>query len=198
MKREVSMNAKNRTSKTKRIVSGYLQTLAIILGTAVAVIAISTANSGGTYALMSSSLTVPAGSINSGSSSLTIQDVPAYTITSMNVSQLLPGRTTITPQPLIIKNTGTTPLSVVVGTTTFSSGITALTSKLQFSVRQAATCSITPDGQAFPASTATITLAVGQSVPVCVEVGLKADADSSVQGQSATFTIPLNATQVRP
>jgi len=184
-------------SKRKRL-TGPIQALGMILVTIVVVIVISNATPGQTYALMSTSATVNAGSISTGNATLTIQGETDHIFSGLAVNQLLPGRSTVTGQPLNLQNTGTVPLLVTVGTTTFSTGSADLTSNLQFVVKQATTCTITSDTTAFPTSSATISIAAGQTLPICIAIGMKADAPSTVQGKTATFTIPLTAVQVRP
>ena len=175
-----------------------VKALAVTAAVFGAAIALSLSTVGGTYALMNSSLTVNAGVVVSGTATLTIENAPTYAIPGMNASQLLPGRSVVSAVPVTIKNTGTVPLLVTMGAATFQSGITDLRSNLQFAIKQTATCTITPDGTAFPTSSPSISLAVGQSLPVCLEVGLKSAAPATVQGESASFTVPFNATQVRP
>lgn len=175
-----------------------IKALAVTAAVFGAAIVLSLSTVGGTYALMKDSLTVNAGTITSGTATLTIQNAPTYAIPGMSTSQLLPARSVVSAAPVILKNTGTVPLLVTMGTVTFQSGSVDLRNNLQFAIKQTATCTITPDGTAFPTSSPSISLAVGQSLPVCLEVGLKFDAPSNVQGESAAFTVPLNATQVRP
>jgi hypothetical protein len=187
------------TASLKRIsFATKVKALAVTAAVFGAAIALSLSTVGGTYALMKSSLTVNAGTIVSGTATLTIENAATYAIPGMNASQLLPGRSVISAVPVTIKNTGTVPLLVTMGTVTFQSGIVDLGNNLQFAVKQTATCTITPDGTDFPASSPSISLAVGQSLPVCLEVGLKSGAPANVQGESAAFTVPFNATQVRP
>jgi hypothetical protein len=175
-----------------------VKALAVTAAVFGAAIALSLSTVGGTYALMNSSLIVNAGTIVSGSATLTIENASTYAIPGMNASQLLPGRSVISAAPVMIKNTGTVPLLVTMGTVTFQSGTADLRSNLQFAIKQTATCTITPDGTAFPTSSPSISLAVGQSLPVCLEVGLRTNAPANVQGESAAFTVPFTATQVRP
>ena len=190
---------KHTTSLQKRFsFATKIKALAVTAAVFGAAIALSLSTVGGTYALMKDSLTVNAGTITSGTATLTIENAPTYAIPGMSASQLLPGRSVISAAPVTIKNTGTVPLLVTMGTVTFQSGVTDLRSNLQFAIKQTATCTITPDGTAFPATSPSISLAVGQSLPVCLEVGLKSAAPANVQGETAAFTVPLNATQVRP
>jgi hypothetical protein len=173
-----------------------LRAILVTLAACAAATILAVSTTGGTYALMSSSVTINAGTISTGTATLTINDQANATITGLDVTQLLPGRSVMTATPLTLKNTGTVPLRVTMGTVGSFVGSTDLTSKLKFAVIQSATCTIGADGAAFPTS-APFTIEVGQSLPVCIQVGLDSSADAVVQGQTATFTIPLSGLQVR-
>lgn len=152
---------------------------------------------GGTYALWDGTRQVDAGTVTSGNTGLTINDVTSYGISGLDTTALLPGRSTITATPLTVKNTGTTPLAVTPGTVTFANPSSPLASQLVVAVRQAATCTATPVGSTATSFTS-LTLQPQASTTICVEVQLKAAAPASVQGLSLGFTAPLVGTQVRP
>jgi hypothetical protein len=154
---------------------------------------------GSTYALWSDKATPTGAVLQTGSIGLTINNVASYAIPDLATSQLLPGRTVITSTPLTLKNTGDVPLSVTLGATVFPTANSAdFAGQLTVYVRQAASCSITPAGTTPTTLTAPISLALGATTTVCVEVMLSTTAPSSLQGKTAAFTVPFNAIQVRP
>jgi len=171
-----------------------------------ATVTISLLATGGTYAMWNTTATVKGSTISSGSTALSIKASTAadstlvtdYTVTGLDVTALLPGRSVITASPMTFKNTGTTKLSFSVASITYANGtMVELSSKLTPVLRQSAACSTSPDNAAPVASALPIVMAPGASIPVCLEVGLDASALPSVQGQTASFAITLAVTQVR-
>jgi len=152
---------------------------------------------GGTYALWNVSSQVAPGTINTGNTGLTVNDVTSYGIPGLDVTKLYPGRSTITATPLTVRNTGTTPLLVTPGTVTFSNPSSALAPHLVVAVRQAAVCTPTAVGSPPPQFTS-FTLQPNATTTICVEVQLSSSAPASVQGLPLGFTAPLVGTQVRP
>jgi len=181
---------------TARPIQSLLATAALFAGA----VLLALGATGGSYALWNDNVETPSASISTGSIGLTVQGVTNYTVSGLTVTQLLPGRSVVTPTTLALKNTGTVPLSITLGTTQFTATSTALSNAINVAVRQQSACAITTTtANPNPVSlTAPIVLAVGQTVPICVEVGLAANAPASVQGQNATFTLPLVAVQKRP
>ncbi len=176
------------------VIRAVLSTASLFAGA----IAVALAATGGTYALWNAEDITDASTITAGSTGLTINDVTDYTVPSLVTTQLLPGRSVVSPTPLIVKNTGTTPLSMTVSGIFHPVGdSTTVAPHLTIALRQASTCSASPDGAATATMTGPVHFAVGQSISFCLEVGLKATAPSSVQGSEAQFTIALLATQVR-
>jgi len=183
-----------------KVAARPIQSLFATAGLFAAAVLLALGATGGSYALWNDNVAVPGAKISTGSIGLTVQGVTNYSVTGLTLTQLLPGRSVVTPTTLALKNTGTVPLSVTLGTTQFTGTSTALSNAIKVGVRQQSACATTVTATTLiPVSlTAPIVLAVGQTVPLCVEVGLAADAPASVQGQTATFSIPLVAVQKRP
>lgn len=159
-----------------------------------AAIVIALAAAGGTFAFFSSTTPVGAGTITAGTAGLTVQGVDQYTITGLDTTKLLPGTAVITTTPLTVSNTGDTTLSVSKGVASFTTTGT-LKDHLLITVRRTSTCAV---GAGVDIAATPQTLAAGASMTICVTVQLAATAPASVAGQTATFTIPLDASQVRP
>ena len=166
-------------------------------GATAAAVIVALAAAGGTYALWQDSSDMGAGTINTGNTGLTINDVTSYPIVGLDIAGLYPGYSTITLTPLTVKNTGDIQLLVTPGTVTFSDPGSALASQLVVAVRRIATCTPTAFGST-PAPFTPFTLQPGQTTQVCVEVQLKSGAPANVQGLPLGFTAPLNGIQVRP
>ena len=149
----------------------------------------------GTYAMWNDARVIEPGDVTSGNVSLTINGVTSHPISGLDLTKLLPGRSVITPTPLTVHNAGTTPLSVTPGSINFTDPSGTLASQLVVAVRQVATCTVTPTGTA-PVSFTSFTLQPNQTTTVCVEVHLKTTAPANVQGNSAGFSVVLNAAQV--
>lgn len=180
--------AKRKTSVTRKVLS----TTGIFAGA----IAAALAATGGTYAMWNDNV-APAGSaIATGSTGLTVQDVTSYTIPNMTLTELYPGTSVFTPTPLVLKNTGTTPLAITPAAATFTSSTNGLSGWLAVAIKPATSCSASAVGVT-PVSVGIPRIEVGQSIQVCVEVRLSASAPVSVQGGSATFNLQLDALQVR-
>ena len=186
----------HRASRGVRV-SRLTRRLGAGAGAAVAAIVVAMMAAGGTYALWNASAQMKPGTINTGNTGLTINNVTSYPIVGLDTTSLYPGYSTITPTPLTVKNTGTTPLSVTPGTVTFNNPTSALASQLVVAIRQTATCTPTPFGSTSVPFTS-FTLQPGQTILVCVEVQLKSGAPANVQGLSLGFTAPLTGIQVRP
>lgn len=153
---------------------------------------------GGTYAIWNSSAPAQGATLASGTTGLTINNLTSVSV-NLTGTTLLPGRSVVQAAPLQFKNTGVTPLRVTSPSTVFTPASAALQPYLQISLRPAvaATCTVTPEASALPASNP-VNFAVGQTVPMCLEVRLLSTAPASVQDASASFTINLTAAQVRP
>lgn len=151
---------------------------------------------GGTYAVWNTRTVVNGSTISAGSTELTINGSASYVVPGMDATKLLPGRSVIST-PLTLLNSGSTATSVTLGALAFVNPGSALASNLLVVVRQAAVCEVTPYGTTPVSFSSPIVLNAGQSTLVCLEARLSASAPASVQGTTATFTIPLNAVQVR-
>lgn len=175
-------------------IRGVLATAGVFAGaTALAVTA-----AGGSYALWNDGSQVNGGTISSGTSGMTINGSQSVTI-DLTGTALLPGRSVVQATPMQFVNTGVTPLNVTSTGIVFTAASASLQPYLQISLRAAvaATCTVTPEATALPASIAPVHFNVGQTVPMCLEIRLISSAPASVQGSTATFTINLDAAQVR-
>ncbi|WP_309616576.1 hypothetical protein [Salinibacterium sp.] len=159
-------------------------------------IVLATSAAGGTYAVWNSRTIVNASSITSGSTALTINDVSSYAVPGMDNSKLLPGRSSVSGV-ITLKNTGYTPISITLAPVVFSDPSSLLAANLTVVLRQATTCEVTPFGTTPSSFVAPIVLAKGQTATVCLEARLGVNAPASVQAASTSFSVPLNARQVR-
>lgn len=181
-----------RSARPRRLVKGMAGTSA---GIAVGVV-IALAATSGTYAMWNDNEVIAPGQVASGNAALTIDGVDSYSITGLDFTKLLPGRSVITATPLTVRNAGATPLSVTPGMITFTDPSGTLASQLVVAVQQAAGCTLTPTGTT-PTSFSNFVLTPGQTTTVCVEVQLKPTAPADVQGNTANFSLVLDALQVR-
>jgi hypothetical protein len=154
---------------------------------------------GSTLALWNARVPIGAASLSTGSTGITINGVTNYTVPGLTTTQLLPGLSAVSPQVLTILNTGTTPLSIAVGTPVYTvpGSPLAQNGNLIVGLFQSANCAQTVDGSGSALMTAPIVLAVGASFTACLQMTLSSTAPATVQGLSATFTIPIVGTQVR-
>jgi hypothetical protein len=171
---------------------------AVVIATIFALI-----GTGTSYALWNGRATVNASSVTSGATSITIDgQSTAYALDALDTTKLGPGQSVITPTPFVIQNTGSTRLSVTVAGTTIPAASAALAAELSLTLSTAATCTIGTAGATGPlvgyTTTATpIVLAPGASIPVCLQATLDLDAPATLQAKAATFTLAIDATQVR-
>jgi hypothetical protein len=154
---------------------------------------------GSTFALWNVSTPIGAASLSTGTTGITVNGSTSYTVPGLTTTQLLPGLSAVSPVILSIVNTGTTPLSISVGTPVFTdpSSLLAQNGNLVVSLFQSTTCAQTVDGSGTAAWTAPVVVPAGGSVSACLQMTLSASAPASVQGLSATFTLPITGTQVR-
>ena len=150
---------------------------------------------GGTYALWNTTASIPGGTVTTGSAELKINNLASYTVPALAPAKLYPGRSIVSAAPMTFSNTGTTKLlftaasTVVTVDPTFSGWVDIV-------LTAATTCSPSAAGST-PVS-ASVTIAAGAAVSMCLEVRLKASAPASVQGRTVAFSVAVNATQVRP
>ena len=154
---------------------------------------------GSTFALWNATRAIGAVSLSTGATGLTVNGSSSYTVPGLTTTQLLPGLSAVSPQILSIVNSGTTPLAVSIGAPVFSdpSSLLAKNSNLVVALFQSTTCAQSVDGSSTAAWTAPIVVAAGASVSACLQMTLSATAPATVQGLSATFTLPIVGTQVR-
>ena len=157
-------------------------------------IAVGLVGTGTTYALWNDTQVVP-GQLDSGTASLTIDDVTSYPISGLDLTKLLPGRSVGTSTPLTVKNTGVVPLTVTPGPVNIGDPSGTLASQLIVAIHQTASCTLTPVGTT-ATSFSSFALQPNQTATICVEVQLKPTAPANVQGNTATFSVLLNGVQV--
>jgi hypothetical protein len=152
-----------------------------------------------TFALWNVSKPIGAVSLSTGATGITVNGATSYTVPGLTTTQLLPGLSAVSPVILTIVNTGTTPLSISVGAPVFTdpSSLLAQNNNLAVSLFQSATCAQTVDGSGTAAWTTPVVVPSGGSISACLQMTLNASAPASVQGLSATFTLPITGTQVR-
>jgi hypothetical protein len=155
--------------------------------------------SGTTLALWNHSTPIGAVSLSTGTTGITVNGSTSYTVPGLTTTQLLPGLSAVSPQVLTITNTGTTALSIVPGSPVFSdpSSPLAQNSNLVVSLFQSTTCAQTVDGSGTAAWTTPVVVAPGGTLSACLQMTLSATAPATVQGLSATFSLPIVGTQVR-
>ena len=153
---------------------------------------------GSTYALLNSSGLIGGSSISSGSTSVTVNGAATATIDTAGLALLSPGKSIVAP--LIIANTGSTPLSVFVSETRVVSQSAGLAASLRLRLAPAETCAVNfAGGTAAPLigfTTTAIGMDTGATASYCLEISLAANAPASVQGGTAAFTLMLDANQV--
>jgi hypothetical protein len=183
------------TARPRRKALRWLLTTAAIFAGAIAV---SLAGTGSTYALWNGAKPVAASSITTATTGLTVNNVTGYTVPGMTVTQLLPGFSIVSPVPMIVKNTGTIPLSVVPSATVFADPTSVIANNLSVVLVQSTSCAVAVDGTVSPGWTTPLVMAPGQTVSVCLQITLSATAPASVQGVAAGFNVPITGTQVHP
>jgi hypothetical protein len=155
--------------------------------------------SGTTLALWNRATPIGSVSVATGSTGITVNGATTYTVPGLTTTQLLPGLSAVSPQVLTITNTGTTALSIAPGAPVFSdpTSLLAQNSNLIVVLFQSTTCAQSVDGSSTPAWTTPVVVAPGGTISACLQTTLSATAPSTVQGLSASFTMPLVGTQVR-
>jgi hypothetical protein len=194
------MSASSRTVTSPRPKNPRVfRRLVLTIGIFVAAIIFAVAASGATYAKWNTAQPIGAVSLSTGATGITVNGVTNYSVPGLTTTQLLPGLSAVSPQILTIQNTGTTPLSVSVGTPTFTnpSSLLAQNGNLVVALFQSTTCAQSVDGSSVAAWTTPVVLAAGATISACLQMTLSVNAPSAVQGISATFTLPLNGVQVR-
>lgn len=152
---------------------------------------------GTTYALLNSAAAVEGTTISAGSTSLSVNGSTSATLKT-DLRLLALGESTVAP--VTITNTGTTPVSVVVSSTTIVSESRGLAGSLALRFEPAETCETSVAGTSAASIAGFVTLPqrleTGTSAAYCLEIFLTEHAPTSVQGGSAAFTLVLDANQV--
>lgn len=175
---------------------------ALVLG-CLAAIGVSLALTGGSYALITTTSTVPGAQITAGSTTITVNGSSAATLPASFAQALGPGQPATTA--LTIANTGTTPADVAVSSTAIGTQSGSLANYLTARVSPVAnTGACTPGlgSAAAPLSGFTsptlMTLQPGATGILCLELTLANTAPASTQNGSAAFTMTITGTQVAP
>jgi hypothetical protein len=184
----VCFAARNRIRRM--LVTVGIFTVAITLGVSAG---------GTTFALWNVSKPIGAVSLSTGATGITVNGQSSYTVPGLTTTQLLPGLTAVSPVILTIQNAGTTPLSISVGAPVFGdpTSVLAQNGNLVAALFQSTTCAQSVDGSSTAAWTTPVVVAAGATISACLQMTLSASAPASVQGLSATFTLPIVGTQVR-
>lgn len=152
---------------------------------------------GTTYALLSSAAPLEGATISAGSTSITVNGGTAAQLTP-ELALLAPGESTVAQ--VTVANTGTTPVSVFVSSSTLDSQTRGLADFLELGFTRAETCKASEPGASAASiegfTTAPERLETGASADYCLEIFLAADAPASVQGGTVAFTLLLDANQV--
>ncbi|PRY64672.1 hypothetical protein B0I08_11257 [Glaciihabitans tibetensis] len=184
------------TSRKPRNTARALLGSALLL---VMVSALALTGVGSTYAMWNKNTAVNASTVTSASTGLTINGSTTYTIPALGLANLAPGQSIMVP--LTLANTGTTKLSTAVTGVTILTNSKGLSNELTLRATQSATCNASTTAGTrlanFTTVSAPVTMAVGASAPLCLELKMDVDAPMSVSGGSTTFTLNLTATQVR-
>jgi hypothetical protein len=188
-KTRAGRHSAKRSSSVTRTALTTTAVFAVAIGGALAA-------TGTTYALWNDNVAPLGSTVSTGSTGLTVENVGAYAIPGLSTTKLYPGTSVFTMTPLTLKNTGTTPLAITPAAATFTSSTNGMSGYLAVAVRPDTACGASAVGVT-PVSVGIPRIEVGQSIQVCVEVRLSATAPASVQGGSATFSLQLDALQVR-
>ena len=202
------MTERRDTARHRAVPASASRRLAVAIALLTAAVLAGALATGGTYALLSSSTTAPAGTVRSGSAKLVVTPTG-----SVDLQGLVPGSSVVTS--VLLRNDGTVPLALSGAATDLSaawddgparsSGASLDELRLRITpVDRAADCRAGLGGLtqylrawATPTPTGDV-LAKGASRPYCVEVLLDADAPTIVQGAVDGFTLTVTGTQVHP
>lgn len=202
------MTARRATARHRAVPVGAVRRLGVAIALLTAAVLAGALATGGTYALLSSSATAPAGTVRSGTAKLVVASTG-----SVDLQGLVPGASVVTS--VVLRNDGTVPLSLSWAAADLSaawddgpgrsSGASLDELRLRVTpVDRAADCRAGLGGPtrylrawATPTATGDV-LAKGASRPYCVEVLLDADAPAIVQGAVDGATLVATGTQVRP
>jgi hypothetical protein len=178
-----------------------LRALLASAGLLVLVVATALLGAGGSYAAWNTSTVTNASSVNSGSTSLTVNDSATFTIPNLSLTALGPGQSVLVP--LTFKNVGTTALNATVTKTTIVTDVQGLSAELAVVASASSTCAASASTVAgtrlanFTTTATPFTLQAQASLPICLEIKMDVDAPMSVAGGSTTFSMAIAAVQVR-
>ncbi|GAA2237410.1 hypothetical protein N1031_11495 [Herbiconiux moechotypicola] len=178
--------------------SRALRRLGLALAAASGAVVLAVVASGGTYALLNSSATVPGAVVRSGTATLAVT-----TALSLPTTVLYPGISI--SGSAIVQNTGNVPLSLRIAGLSRTSSATDFASSLTVGVSTVATSASCPAVSTawtgtFASATPTdlsVRLAQNGSVRVCVSVSLPVGAPATANANAATtFILSLDGRQV--
>lgn len=174
-------HARHRAAVTRRpTIKGMLATTSA--AGAASLIAVFAA--GGTYALWDGQQAISAGTITSGTTGLTVNDLASAPIGAAPWSTLLPGD--VVWQEVTVKNTGN-----VSGAVTAS---TAGAGPLLVHVKKAA-CSVAITGTSSTVSPVSLgTFTASEAATVCVQVTMPANAPVAAEGTDYSFVVTFTST----
>lgn len=177
-----------------------LRVMLTVTSAAAAATLIGLGAAGTTYALWQSEAPINSPTITSGTFDLQVNGTADYAVGDLAMTQLLPGRTIVSPTPLRLKNAGAAPMNVAISSIQIASSSASLADNLSVVLRKGTVCSALEDGGAGagPELAAPVLFAVSQEISYCLEVTLSASAPPSVQGATADFTVNLSGVQVQP
>ncbi len=156
---------------------------AVTAAVAIAIVA-SIAVSGGTFALWSNTQNVSAGTVSSGTITLTVNSGSTVALSGTTWSTLLPGDSV--QQQVTLKNTGNVSATVSGTTTGLFGPLLVHTAK--------GACAGTLSGTSSTVSPTTIgTFAAGETATACIQVSLPLTAANAAQGTSQSFTLTYSA-----
>lgn len=170
-----------------------------------AAILLALVGAGTSYAAWSGTASVDASSVASGSTSITINGGTDVALDDLNLRKIGPGQSVITGQPVIMVNTGTTPVSASVTSTTIVSQLNALADHLTITLLRSAdrSCTSFHSGEltgsmaTFATTASPFLLPAGASVHLCIRVTMNAGAPATAQNGAVIFAMNVDAVQVR-
>ena len=157
----------------------------------------------GTFALWSGNAVAQPVTISSGTAGLTVNDATSAVLAGMDATKLGPGTSVVSV--ITLKNTGSTALSTAVTTSLVTANTGSLADEL--TIRLTPVPSVVACTPGLPGESGRIStfgtfpsdaIPAGGSALYCLELALDADAPSTVQGGSTSFSLTFTGTQVAP
>jgi predicted ribosomally synthesized peptide with SipW-like signal peptide len=171
---------RHRARQRPVLASLLASSVAVAVGVVVAITA-----SGGTFALWTSTQTLSAGSVTSGSMTLTVNAATTVALSGTAWSTLLPGDWV--QKQVTLKNTGTVAATVSASTTGSFGPLLVHAAKGACSGQLTGTSSTVS-----PTSFGTFT--AGESSLACIQVSLPTSTANGAQGSAQSFTVTFSET----